>query len=128
MVAGENRRPENGGVYVQTISIIDAKDHVDEQVRIGAWLTNKRSSGKIAFLQLRDGSAYFQGVVLKNNVSPEVFALAKGLKQETSLYVTGTIHADERSTLATKLRLMTSRLSVKVRTTRLRPRSTGRTF
>lgn len=97
MVAGASQQPENGGVYVQTISIIDAKDHVDEQVRIGAWLTNKRSSGKIAFLQLRDGSAYFQGVVLKNNVSPEVFALAKGLKQETSLYVTGTIHADERS-------------------------------
>ena len=48
---------------MQTISIIDAKNHVDEKVKIGVWLTNKRSSGKIAFLQLRDGSAFFQGVV-----------------------------------------------------------------
>ena len=48
---------------METISIINAKDYVDQKVRIGVWLTNKRSSGKIAFLQLRDGTAYFQGVV-----------------------------------------------------------------
>ena len=72
---------------MKTISIIDAKHHVNEKVKIGVWLTNKRSSGKIAFLQLRDGSAYFQGVVVKNAVSEETFALAKEVKQETSLYL-----------------------------------------
>jgi asparaginyl-tRNA synthetase len=82
---------------VETISIIDSKNHVDQKVKIGVWLTNKRSSGKIAFLQLRDGSAYFQGVVVKNNVEPEVFELAKEVKQETSMYVVGTIHEDSRS-------------------------------
>lgn len=82
---------------MQTISIIDAKNHVDEKVKIGVWLTNKRSSGKIAFLQLRDGSAFFQGVVVKNNVSEEVFKKAKEVKQETSMYVIGTIHEDSRS-------------------------------
>lgn len=82
---------------METISIIDAKKYVDQKVKIGVWLTNKRSSGKIAFLQLRDGSAYFQGVVVKSNVSAEVFALAKEVKQETSLYVIGTIHEDARS-------------------------------
>ncbi|KMO64448.1 hypothetical protein PY99_07295, partial [Lacticaseibacillus rhamnosus] len=61
----------------EKIRIIDAKEHVNEEVTIGAWLTDKRSSGKIAFLQLRDGSAYFQGVVLKADVPDEVFQLAK---------------------------------------------------
>lgn len=81
----------------QRISIIDAKDHVGEEVTIGVWLTDKRSSGKIAFLQLRDGSAFFQGVVRKNDVSEEVFASAKGLHQETSIWVTGVINEDNRS-------------------------------
>lgn len=82
---------------VQQINIIDAKDHVDEKVKIGAWLTNKRSSGKIAFLQLRDGSAFFQGVVVKSKVSEEVFELAKEVKQEASMWITGVIHEDSRS-------------------------------
>lgn len=82
---------------VQQINIIDAKDHVDEEVKIGAWLTNKRSSGKIAFLQLRDGSAFFQGVVVKSQVSEEVFELAKEVKQEASMWITGVIHEDSRS-------------------------------
>ncbi|MCU4683695.1 asparagine--tRNA ligase [Lactiplantibacillus paraplantarum] len=82
---------------MQQINIIDAKDHVDEKVKIGVWLTNKRSSGKIAFLQLRDGSAFFQGVVVKSQVSEAVFELAKEVKQEASMWITGVIHEDSRS-------------------------------
>jgi len=82
---------------VKQIQIIDAKNHVGETVKIGAWVANKRSSGKIAFLQLRDGTAYFQGVVVKNEVSEEVFQLAKSLTQETSVIVTGEIREDSRS-------------------------------
>ena len=82
---------------MQQINIIDAKNHVNEEVKIGVWLTDKRSSGKIAFLQLRDGTAFFQGVVVKNNVSAEVFEFAKKMPQETSFYVTGVIHQDQRS-------------------------------
>ncbi|WP_252192427.1 asparagine--tRNA ligase [Secundilactobacillus kimchicus] len=85
------------GTLVQQINIVNAKDHVNEKVKIGVWLTNKRSSGKIAFLQLRDGTEFFQGVVIKNNVSEETFELAKELKQETSMWVTGVIHEDTRS-------------------------------
>lgn len=62
----------------EQIRIIDAKEHVNEEVKIGAWLTDKRSSGKIAFLQLRDGSAYFQGVVSKADVPEDVFSLITG--------------------------------------------------
>lgn len=71
--------------------------HVDQEVKIGAWLANKRSSGKIAFLQLRDGTGFIQGVVVKAEVGEEVFATAKNVTQESSLYVTGTVRVDERS-------------------------------
>ncbi|WP_027417386.1 asparagine--tRNA ligase [Aneurinibacillus terranovensis] len=71
--------------------------HVGEEVKLGAWLSNKRSSGKIQFLQLRDGTGFIQGVVVKNEVSPEVWEAAKSLTQESSLYITGAVRADERS-------------------------------
>ncbi|BAK94968.1 asparagine--tRNA ligase [Tetragenococcus halophilus] len=82
---------------MEKIQIIDANKHVGEVVKIGAWVANKRSSGKIAFLQLRDGTAYFQSVVVKNDVSEEIFHLAKELPQETSIWVTGEIREDSRS-------------------------------
>lgn len=82
---------------MEQIQIIESKQHVGETVKIGAWVANKRSSGKIAFLQLRDGTAFFQGVVVKNEVSEEVFQLAKELTQETSIWITGEIREDSRS-------------------------------
>lgn len=82
---------------METIRIINAKDHVGKKVKIGAWVANKRSSGKIAFLQVRDGSAFFQAVVVKSKVSEETFDLAKNLNQETSIWITGEISQDDRS-------------------------------
>lgn len=79
------------------ITINQVKDYVGQEVTIGVWLANKRSSGKIAFLQMRDGTAFMQGVVVKAEVSEEIFALAKGMTQETSFYVTGIIQEDSRS-------------------------------
>src|SRR5699024_499913 len=79
------------------ISIIDSKNHVDKEVQIKGWVANKRSSGKIAFLELRDGSAFFQGIVLKNQVGEKLFEQATHLNQETSVIVTGTIQEDTRS-------------------------------
>ena len=82
---------------MEQIQIIDAKKHIGEIVQIGAWVANKRSSGKIAFLQLRDGTAYFQGIVVKNEVGEEIFQIAKNLHQETSVMITGEIREDSRS-------------------------------
>ncbi|EAE7958184.1 asparagine--tRNA ligase [Listeria monocytogenes] len=79
------------------ITINQASEFVGKEVTIGAWLANKRSSGKIAFLQLRDGTGFMQGVVVKAEVGDDIFATAKVLTQETSLYVTGTINEDTRS-------------------------------
>ena len=81
----------------ELISIKDSSKHVDQEVKMHVWLTDKRSSGKIIFLQLRDGTAFFQGVVRKNDVSEEVFETAKSLRQEASFYITGTVHEDKRS-------------------------------
>lgn len=81
----------------ELISIKGSSKHVDQEVKMHVWLTDKRSSGKIIFLQLRDGTAFFQGVVRKNDVSEEVFEAAKSLRQEASFYITGTVHEDKRS-------------------------------
>ncbi len=78
-------------------TIAEVGKFVGQEVRIGAWLANKRSSGKIAFLQLRDGTGFIQGVVVKNEVEESVFEAAKSITQETSLYVIGEVRVDERS-------------------------------
>jgi len=78
-------------------TIKEVYKHVGEEVTIGAWIANKRSSGKIAFLQLRDGSGFIQGVVVKAEVAEEVFQSAKSVTQETSVYVKGIVREDERS-------------------------------
>ena len=81
----------------ELISIKDSSKHVDQEVKMHVWLTDKRSSGKIIFLQLRDGTAFFQGVIRKNDVSEEVFEAAKSLRQEASFYITGSVHYYTRS-------------------------------
>lgn len=90
---------------MKTIMIHEMPDHEGETVRIGAWLANKRSSGKIAFLQLRDGSGFVQAVVVKADAGEELFAAAKGLTQETSLYITGEVTVDERSSFGYELQV-----------------------
>lgn len=87
------------------ITIKDASKFVDQEVTIGGWLASKRSSGKIAFLQIRDGSGFIQGVVVKAEVGEEIFARAKSVSQESSLYVTGVIQKDERSPLGFELQV-----------------------
>lgn len=79
------------------IYISDLKQHVGEEVSISGWLYHKRSSGKLRFLVIRDGSGYLQAVVFKNNVTEEVFALADALGQESSLTVTGKIKEEGRA-------------------------------
>ena len=56
--------------------------------RLRGWLYNLRSSGKILFPQLRDGTGVVQGVALKNAVTPEVWEALKGLGQESALTIT----------------------------------------
>ncbi len=92
-------------MMTKRITIIEVKDYVGQEVTIGAWVANKSGKGKIAFLQLRDGTAFFQGVAFKPNfiekfgeeVGLEKFDTIKRLSQETSVFVTGIVKEDERS-------------------------------
>jgi asparaginyl-tRNA synthetase len=73
------------------VAIAHLADHVGEEVTLQGWLYNKRSSGKLHFLEIRDGSGICQCVVFKGDVSAELFAQADHIQQETSLEVTGTV-------------------------------------
>jgi asparaginyl-tRNA synthetase len=79
------------------IYIEDIGKHEGEDVTIKGWLHNRRSSGKIHFLTVRDGSGFIQGVMSKAAVGDDVFKAADHLAQETSIIVTGTARADTRA-------------------------------
>lgn len=87
----------------QWVYVNDIGKHEGQEVTLKGWLYNKRSSGKLHFLQLRDGTGTIQCVIFKGDVSPETFQLADHLTQETSLTVTGTVRADTRSPLGFEL-------------------------
>jgi len=72
-------------------------EHVGQEVTIKGWLYNLRSSGKILFPQLRDGTGVVQCVALRNSLAPEVWESLKGLGQESALAITGTVRADDRA-------------------------------
>ena len=84
-------------------TIAEVYKYVDQEVKLGAWVANRRSSGKIAFLQLRDGTGFIQAVIVKAEVSEDLFQKAKSLSQESSLYVTGIVQKDERSPIGYEL-------------------------
>ncbi|PYS12745.1 MAG: asparagine--tRNA ligase [Acidobacteria bacterium] len=77
--------------------IEDVGKHDGEEVTLRGWVHNKRSSGKIQFVILRDGTGYIQGVIVKNAVSPQVFADADTLTHESSIELTGKVRADSRA-------------------------------
>ena len=70
---------------------------INERVQIRGWIRRKRSSGKIQFLFLRDGSGFVQAIVEKSSVPASVFQAAASLKMESSLIVTGLVKAEERA-------------------------------
>jgi asparaginyl-tRNA synthetase len=73
------------------VSVSQLARHVGQNVTLRGWVYNKRSSGKIHFIEVRDGSGICQCVVFKGNVTPELFAAADRLQQETSVEVTGAV-------------------------------------
>jgi len=77
----------------QRVYIEDLGKHVGEEVTLQGWLYNKRSSGKLHFMEVRDGTGTTQCVVFKGDVTPELFAAADRVAQEASLSVTGTVRA-----------------------------------
>src|SRR5213082_2325228 len=79
------------------VYIEDIGKHEGQEVTIKGWFHNRRSSGKIHFLIVRDGTGFIQGVMSKAAVGEELFKQADHLSQETSIIVTGTVRADKRA-------------------------------
>src|SRR6266571_7359602 len=74
--------------------IDDLPKHVGEEVTLKGWLYNLRSSGKLMFPQLRDGTGIVQCVVVKASIAPEMWEALKSLGQESALMVKGTVRED----------------------------------
>jgi len=85
-------------------------EHVGATVTIKGWLHNRRSSGKIHFLVIRDGTGFLQVVMGKKDVDEATFAKADHLGQESAIIVTGTVRADQRA--ASGFELIASGLEV----------------
>lgn len=79
-------------VYIEDIS-----KHEGQEIVLKGWLQNKRSSGKIQFLIVRDGTGSIQGVISASSVSPETFQLFDKVTQESSIIVHGKVRADKRA-------------------------------
>lgn len=76
---------------MQRVWIEELRHHVGKDVEVHGWRNHLRSSGKLHFLELRDGTGMVQSVVFKGNVSPEVFERAGAVPQEASVIVRGTV-------------------------------------
>ncbi|MBC8028796.1 MAG: asparagine--tRNA ligase [Pyrinomonadaceae bacterium] len=103
-------------------------EHVGQEVTIKGWLYNLRSSGKILFPQLRDGTGVVQCVALKNTIAPELWEALKGLGQESALAITGTVRADERAPGGYEIDLRTAEVFNEVRDYPITPKEHGTEF
>lgn len=79
-------------VYIEDIGKYQGKE-----VIIKGWLFNKRSSGKIRFILIRDGTGIIQSVIAKGEVKDEIFETADKITQESSVILTGTVRKDDRA-------------------------------
>lgn len=77
--------------------IIELSKHPDEKVKVNGWIYNKRSSGKVRFIILRDGTGYLQCVAFIKDVPPEVFEAMDTITLESSVTVEGTVRMDSRA-------------------------------
>jgi asparaginyl-tRNA synthetase len=85
------------------VRVSDLRAHEGRRVRLAGWLYNARSSGKLHFLELRDGSGTVQCVVFAGDVPKPVFEAAGALGQESSLELVGTVRADRRSPIGVEV-------------------------
>ena len=82
---------------MKRVYIEDFSAHSGEEVEVAGWLYNQRGSGKLRFLIVRDGTGIVQAIASKADLGEELFAVAKGLTQETSVIVRGNINPDDRA-------------------------------
>ena len=79
------------------IYINELSQHVGEEVQLFGWVYNKRSSGKVKFLILRDGTGIAQAVIVKGQLPDEVINVFESLTQESSLSIRGKVRKEDRA-------------------------------
>src|SRR6184192_3555483 len=82
-----------------TVRIKDLPGLAGTKVTVNGWLYNKRTSGKLQFPIIRDGSGYLQCVVFKKEVSEETWKVVEEVTQESTVRVTGTVRPEQRAIL-----------------------------
>lgn len=87
------------------VEIRSLPEHVGHQVGLAGWVENRRSSGKIAFLQIRDGSGAVQAVASRADLTAEVWDEVDRVTQESTVRLTGTVKEDRRSPTGVELQL-----------------------
>src|SRR3954465_9205414 len=77
--------------------LAELKDHVGQTVTVRGWVTHVRSSGKVAFAVIRDGTGIMQSVFVKTQLAPDFWDRFKELTLETSAALTGEVRAEPRA-------------------------------
>jgi asparaginyl-tRNA synthetase len=115
-------------VSADRVFINELSQHVGQEVTIKGWLYNLRSSGKIVFPQLRDGTGVVQCVALKASLSPELWEALKGLGQESALAIRGTVRADSRAPGGYEIDLIDAEIFSEVHDYPITPKEHGTEF
>jgi asparaginyl-tRNA synthetase len=82
---------------MHSVRINELSNYAGQSVTVRGWVTHLRSSGKVAFIVMRDGTGILQTVLVKGAVAPETWDHFARLTQETCISVTGEVRADARA-------------------------------
>ncbi|HSN68566.1 MAG TPA: asparagine--tRNA ligase [Thermoanaerobaculia bacterium] len=110
------------------IRIKDLPDHIGETVTVEGWVYNKRSSGKLQFPIVRDGSGYVQGVLSKKDVEESSWTAGEEASQESTVRITGTVRAETRAPGGVELHLTGFELLDKAPEYPIAPKEHGTAF
>jgi len=110
-------------IYINQLSA-----HVGSEVILKGWLYNMRSSGKICFPQLRDGTGVVQCVAVKSAIAEDVWEALKGLGQESALVIKGTVREDSRAPSGYEIDVVTAEVLQQVQNYPISPKEHGTEF
>ena len=113
---------------MQTVRIKDLSSHIGEKVIVNGWLYNKRTSGKLQFPIVRDGSGYLQCVVFRKEVSEETWNAVDGVTQESTIRVIGTVRAEQRAPGGVELGVETFEVTGPAKDYPITPKEHGTAF
>src|SRR5256885_6338639 len=111
-----------------TIRIKELPQHIGERVTVNGWLYNKRSSGKLQFPIIRDGSGYLQCVVFRKDVDEETWKAVEDVTQESTVRVTGAVRAEQRAPGGVELGVETLEITGEAHEYPITPKEHGTAF